>query len=326
MTAPQVSVIMPCYNAGKYVAEAVQSVLDQTEADLELIAVDDHSTDNTLEVLQSLAADPRVRVVPLPENVGQAAAANRGWQLARGRFIKFFDADDIMAPRMVEQQQQRLEGRDDCVASAEWGRFHGDEVGTYRANPQSVWRDMDAREWLVESWMGARPMMQCGLWLIPRGLLEKTGGWDERLSLINDFEFFARVLCAAREVLFTPDCPMHYRSGVAGSLSGAKGKKAVESAYLSTTLGVEQLLAKRRDDRARQACANMLQDFLFTYYPACPELLDKIEAKLAELPAPTVRPAGGRGFRLAAALLGWRTARRLQMASGKYPDYSRSTH
>ena len=324
MNSPAVSVVMPCYNAGKYVAEAVRSVLGQTHRDLELVAVDDCSTDDTPAALSSLSGDPRLRIHHLPQNSGQAVAANRGLTLARGRFIKFFDADDIMAPRMLELQLQRLEGREDCVALAEWGRFHGDDLATYRANPQTVWRDMDAREWLVESWMKARPMMQCGLWLIPRSLLEKTGGWDERLSLINDFEFFARVLCAAREVLFTPGCPMYYRSGVTGSLSGAKGRKAVESAYLSTTVGVDHLLAQRSDERARLACANMLQDFLYTYYPACPELLGKVEAKLADLPTPTVRPSGGRGFALAARLLGWQAARRLQMACGKYPDYSRS--
>jgi hypothetical protein len=86
---------------------------------------------------------------------------------------------------------------------------------------------------------------------------------------------------------------------------------------------VEHLLAQRSDEPARLACANMLQDFLFTYYPACPELLGKIQTKVAELPAPTVRPAGGRGFRLVATLFGWRTARRLQMAGSKYPDYRR---
>jgi hypothetical protein len=180
---------------------------------------------------------------------------------------------------------------------------------------------MDSKDWLVESWMDARPMMQCGIWLIPQELLKKTGGWDERLSLINDFEFFARVLCASQQVLFTPGCPMHYRSGLADSLSGAKGRKAVESAYLSTTMGVDHLLAQRTDERARLACANVLQDFIFTYYPACPELLRSVEARLKDLPKPTVRPGGGKGFHVAALVLGWRAARRLQMAAGKYPDY-----
>lgn len=303
---------MPCYNAGKYVAEAVCSVLEQTHRDLELITVNDCSADNTLEILQSLAAtDPRMQVVALSENAGQAAAANRGLALARGKYVKFFDADDVMAPNMLEAQLERLKGRDDCIASAEWGRFHNDDLSNYTPSRQSVWRDMDARDWLVESWMDARPMMQCGLWLIPRALLEKTGEWDERLSLINDFEFFARVLCEAREVLFTPRCPMHYRSGVPGSLSGTKSDKAIESAYLSASIGVDHLLAKRSDERAKRACANIMQDFAYTFYPARPDLTIQAERRARELGGADVEPGGGRKFHLARRLLGWKTARRL---------------
>lgn len=311
MSRPSVSVVMPCYNAGKYVAEAVRSVLEQTYRDFELITVNDCSTDNTCEMLQSLAEDPRLRIEHLPRNSGQTVAANHGLALAQGNFVKFFDADDVMAPRMLELQLQRLQGREDCVASAEWGRFYNDDLSTYRPSRQSVWRDMDAREWLVESWMDARPMMQCGLWLLPKALLDKTGGWDERLSLINDFEFFARILCAANEVLFTPDCPMHYRSGVAGSLSGTKSDKAIESAYLSASMGVDHLLAKLADARAKRACANIMQDFVYTFYPARPDLREKAEKRVRELGGADIAPGGGGKFHLARRFVGWKLARRL---------------
>lgn len=302
---------MPCYNAGKYVEEAVRSVLGQTHKDFELITVDDHSTDNTRHVLQFLASDPRLRIEHLSQNSGQTVAANRGLALARGEFIKFFDADDVMAPRMLELQLQKLQGQENRVASAEWGRFYNDDLSTYQPSRQSVWRDMDAREWLVESWMEARPMMQCGLWLLPKALLDTTGGWDERLSLINDFEFFARVLCAANKVLFTPGCPMHYRSGVAGSLSGTKSDKAIESAYLSASLGVDHLLDKRADARAKRACANIMQDFVYTFYPARPDLRAKAEARVRELGGADIAPGGGGKFHLARRLLGWKLARRI---------------
>ncbi|MFM8808334.1 MAG: glycosyltransferase family 2 protein, partial [Chthoniobacterales bacterium] len=285
MSDPQVSVVMACYNAGKYLAEAIQSVLDQTYRNLELVVVDSGSSDDSWQVVQSFAGDERVRPLKLERHAGLNAAATRNYGLkaVRGEYVKFVDADDILHHEMLQKQVQRMLGRDDCVASSEWGRFYSDDLSTYKASRQSVWRDMDAREWLVESWMEARPMTQCGMFLIPRVLLEKTGGWEERLTLIDDFEFFARVLSAASEVLYAPGCPLYYRSGVAGSLSGSKSDKAIESAYLSASLGEDHLLSKRADARAKRACANIMQDFVYTFYPARPDLRAKAEQRVREL-------------------------------------------
>ena len=298
---------MPAYNAARYLAAAVESVQAQTCPRWELIIVNDGSTDGTVDVLGALR-DPRIRVFH-QENRGQCAAANRALAEAKGQFIKFFDADDLLAPTMLERQLERLLPHPNCVASAEWGRFYGDDLGTFQLNRQSVWRDMEATDWLVESWTDARPMMQCALWLIPRALLDRTGGWDERLSLINDFEFFARVLCHAERVLFTPGCPLYYRSGLAGSLSGSKGRRAIESAFLSLTTGVDHLLNRRADPQSRLACANLLQDFIYSCYPQHPDLRAAVTQRINLLGRPTIEPSGGGKFQLARRLLGWRLAK-----------------
>lgn len=212
---PLVSICIPCHNAAPYIGAALDSVLAQTWKKLEIIVVNDGSTDGSAEVLERYR-EHGVRVIN-QDNRGQCAAANRAFAESTGDYIKFFDADDLLSPEMIERQMARLNGRTDAVASAEWGRFHGN-LSTFKSNPQSVWRNMEPTEWLVEAWSDARPMMQCALWLIPRPILVQCGGWDEELSLINDFEFFARVLCHAKEVLFTPDAVLYYRSGISGSL------------------------------------------------------------------------------------------------------------
>lgn len=313
MNVPIVSVVMPCYNAAHHLDEAIRSVLDQTHRDLELIVVDGGSSDDSWQVIESFVEDQRVKPVRIERSDAPNAAAtrNRGLSAARGGYVKFVDADDVLHREMVQKQFERLQDRDDCVASSEWGRFSGDDLSTYQPSRQSVWRDMDAREWLVESWMDARPMTQCGMFLIPRTLLDRVGGWDERLTLIDDFEFFARVLCEAREVLFTPDCPMYYRSGLSGSLSGTKDDRAIDSAFLSATLGVDHLLAKRTDAQAKRACANIMQDFVYTFYPASPDLQAKAEKRVHELGGADIVPGGGGKFHLARRFVGWKLARRL---------------
>ncbi len=307
---PLVSIIIPCYNAARYVGAALDSALTQTWAEREIIVVDDGSDEETQQVLSRY--NRKGVTILRQENRGQCAAANRGWHNASGDLIKFFDADDVLAPDLVERQVARLRGRTDAIASAEWGRFYGDDLRTFKANRQSVWRDMDARDWLVESWSDARPMMQCAIWLIPRQVIEVAGGWDEELSLINDFEFFSRMLCHTKDVLFTPGPGLYYRSGIAGSLSGQKSRTAVESAFNSLLRGTGQLLKHRLDAAARRSCANMLQDFIYTYYPEHPDLRKLMVQRVAELGGSDLPPGGPPNFQRLRRVIGWRMARRLQ--------------
>jgi teichuronic acid biosynthesis glycosyltransferase TuaG len=107
--SPLVSVLMPAYNAGRYVAESIESVRAQTLQDWELVVVDDGSADDTGEVVRRLAeADARVRYVRRP-NGGQAAARNTGLGEARGRLVAFLDADDLWLPEKLEAQIEVLE-------------------------------------------------------------------------------------------------------------------------------------------------------------------------------------------------------------------------
>lgn len=98
-SSPAVSVIMPVYNAERYLDESVGSVLAQTLADFELICFNDASTDRSLDILRRYAAtDSRVRVIDSPVNVKQGGGRNRAIDAARGRYILFLDADDALTP------------------------------------------------------------------------------------------------------------------------------------------------------------------------------------------------------------------------------------
>jgi glycosyltransferase involved in cell wall biosynthesis len=307
---PLVSVVMPCFNAADYLRAAVDSILGQTWRDLELVVVDDGSTDHSFEVLRSIS-DPRLRLVG-QANRGQCAACNRGYREASGALIKFFDADDVMEREMIARQVTRLSGRSDAIAMGEWKRFY-DHAPNLDPFPQlSMYRDLPPIEWLLGELASARPMMQCGLWLIPRPIIEARGLWDERLSLINDLEYFIRLLLGATEILYTPGARMHYRSGLVSSLSGIKSRNAVESAFLALMLGADHLLDFRDDADVRAVCAAVLQDFEFTYYPDHPDLRARARARVAELGGSSLKPDGPPAFHKLRRLIGWRLARRVQ--------------
>ncbi|MFN7874028.1 MAG: glycosyltransferase family 2 protein [Pirellula sp.] len=307
---PVVSVCIPCHNAESYVAAALDSVLSQSYRAIEVVVVNDGSTDGSSEVLNDFEDRG---VVVIHEKCGSASKArNRALRESRGEYIKFFDADDLLHPQMIEKQVERLNGSHQDVAFSGWGRFYNDDLSTFELSPQPVWRDMDAREWLVESLMDARPMMQPGQFLAPRSLIEKCGGWDETLSLIDDFEFFSRLLSLAKNLKFCSDTPLFYRSGLVGSLSKRKSRDAVESAFHSLLKGTQCLINAQCDKRTKEACANVLQDFEYMYYPDHEDLRRLVLDRIKELGGSTLRPDGPPNFKRLSCFLGWKLARRLQ--------------
>lgn len=110
------SVLIPVYNKALFVKEALESVLKGTYQDFEIICVDDKSTDDGLEVLRSIA-DPRVRIIELPQNLGPAGAANAGLDRSTGEYIVRLDADDIALPDRLEKQVAFMDAHPDIGAS-----------------------------------------------------------------------------------------------------------------------------------------------------------------------------------------------------------------
>jgi len=314
MNRPLVSVCMPCHNAGSYVAEALDSLLNQTYPNIEIIVVDDGSSDEGPEILKRYGARG-VKVIS--QKCGTASGArNRAWRDAKGQFIKFMDADDIVSPNMIESQVQALAKCGDAVAVSEWGRFYGDDLSTYLPDPDSTWEDLPGPEWLVRSYMRARPMMQAGMFLIPATLLQAVGGWDERLTLIDDFEFFSRLLSNA-DVKFVRGAALCYRSGMSVSLSARRTREARESECESLLLGTGHLLAKRQDPAARLACANMCQHMIYDIYPQHADLAERLRRRVEECGGADITPSGGWYFGKLKHVIGWKLARRLQRALGR---------
>jgi len=121
-----VSVIIPCFNYGKYLREAITSVLDQSYGSVEVVVVNDGSTDDSLEVARSFGDS--IRLID-QQNQGRSTARNVGIEAARGTFIKFLDADDKLDPRCIQLQVDRM-GSEDSLNEARTMVFYdeSDEV------------------------------------------------------------------------------------------------------------------------------------------------------------------------------------------------------
>ena len=138
---PEITVAMPAYNAAAYLREAIDSILTQTFEDIELLVVDDGSTDATLAIAKEAArADSRVRIERLPDNKGRPTARNMALGRARGRYLAWMDADDISLPRRLELQHACLEAQPDmhiCGAALEYFGY-SQTVEFFSEQPEAV--------------------------------------------------------------------------------------------------------------------------------------------------------------------------------------------
>jgi glycosyltransferase involved in cell wall biosynthesis len=200
---PEVSVIMPAYNAARFIGEALQSVLQQTFQDFEIIVVDDGSTDDTARVVAGIG-DPRIRYV-YQENGGPSSARNHGLRLATGSFIAFLDADDVWEPAFLERMLSHLRTHPD-LDGAYCGYRYMQADGT--PLPEVVARVVPSQR-LYEALLDGNFINMCSVVIRPR-CFERIGGFDEALRQAEDSDLWLR---AARtfQIDGVPDVLVWYR-------------------------------------------------------------------------------------------------------------------
>lgn len=311
---PKVSVLIPCYNAEKYVGETLESVFRQTWPEIEVIVVDDGSSDRSAEVIRSFR-QPNLRLIQQP-NRGSTAARNVCCSHATGEFVQYLDADDLIEGDKITRQMERLLRAPNCIASAEWGRFFtSPEETEFREQP--VWRDMTPIDWLVLSHPNGLGMMFPALWLIPMSIVRAIGPWDEELSLADDTEYFTRALLAADRILFCQGARCHYRSGVPGSLAGTRSVKAFASAFKVLHLCEDYLRRVDNTEQVRCILAQRWQHLAHSAYPYDRSIAKRALERAEHLHPVQIQPSGGPRFQAISRLIGWRGARLLQVAFGR---------
>jgi glycosyltransferase involved in cell wall biosynthesis len=317
MSQPLVSLCMPCHNAGRYLRMTLKSIEAQRYRPLEIIAVVDNSTDDTVAILEEAAREMPLKW--LTAAFGSAAKSrNLAFANSRGEFIKYVDADDVLSPDLIERQVGRLMESADAVATSRYSRFV-ETPGERAFSPDPTWEDRESLDWILTSLRGGGydSMLQSGMFLLPRRLIEEHGGWDERLSLIDDTEFFSRTILASERVLFTEGA-LYYRSNMPTSLSARRSRKAYESMTLSIELAVEHILNREDSPRTRSVCADFCQSAFYDIQLDEPDLASRLRRRAQELGGSTLRPMGGRVFEALSRVVGWQAASRLRRLARKW--------
>ncbi|MFZ5518906.1 MAG: glycosyltransferase family 2 protein [Candidatus Zhuqueibacterota bacterium] len=257
-----VSVIIPTFNSAALISQTLQSVLWQLHRPMELIIVDDGSTDATAEVVSEFEAQHagdegfEVHYFYQP-NAGGARARNAGLILSRGEYIQFLDADDILSRTKIARQYERLKGLSgDVAAYGAWAYFEKSQRG-YRIF--KTYGERHAANQLID-WIGG--------WFVPthsilwkRATIAALGPWDEQLRADQDGEYALRFLRAGGKFLFVDRSQAYYRQAqnlkkIASTVSRRATEESIQSRIgLAQRLEAHFIERNALDALARNALA-----------------------------------------------------------------------
>lgn len=205
---PVVSVVIPCYNAEPFIRETVDSAFAQTHPQVEIIVVDDASTDRSWDVVSTYG--DQITAVRLERNGGGSRARNHGARLATGNFLMFLDADDVLAPDALAGLLEALREKSGDIAGCRWLQLKKRD-GDWRKLPADIPIPDPAgdplRGWITgSSWFPPAAV----LWR--RDVYDRVGGWDEEITLNDDGDIMMRALADGARLVVAERGQAYYRS------------------------------------------------------------------------------------------------------------------
>jgi glycosyltransferase involved in cell wall biosynthesis len=251
VSEPTISVLVPAYNVAQFIEESLASVQAQTLHDLQVIVVDDGSTDATLSIVERLAqSDPRIRVVKSTSRGGVVSALNLGLASCDAPYIARMDADDIAVPERLEKQLHYLRSHLD-VALVGSGTVtineNGEEVGV-SCSPIT-------EKAVMKSLLFGPPCLH-PTWLVRRELYEKLGGYRELVSA-EDYDLLLRAVTSGFKIANLPDRLMRIRirAGNTAHIAGLRQRKT----HLYVVRLYKERLRAGADNFSRAECENAVR-------------------------------------------------------------------
>ena len=309
---PLVSILIPAYNASRWIQETIESALAQSWARKEIIVVDDGSFDHTREIVESY----RGRGVALiaQQHQGAAAARNRAYAQSQGDYVQWLDADDLLGREKISRQVALLirRGSKRTLASGPWAHFrYRPARAVFR--PNALWEDSTPVDWLVRK-LSLNLHMQTGTWLIPRELADAAGLWNTTLLGDDDGEYSCRLLLNCDGIRFEPRARLYYRSISSNRLSYIGHSDAKKDAqFASMKLHIQYLRTMEDSERARAAGVTYLQNWLIHFFPERRDIVERAKTTARELGGELREPELSWKYRWVKELFGWKVAKRVQV-------------
>lgn len=293
----------------------MRSVLEQTYPAIEVILVDDGSTDNSYLLAKQYESE-RVNILQ-QKNAGAAVARNTGLSIAKGEYIQFLDAGDVLDKTKIAAQVNALQDEPGKVAVCNYKQFTTDDElknGIYPDQSSFIYSSDDPQDFLINllGGKGEQNFIQTNCWLVPTTILERSGDWRAYRCPDDDGEFFARVLLASEGVVYVPAVYNYYHIAPSGAnqLSRSKNKKYLQNTLLTIDLKHQYLVRSGHHPYIKKAIASQYLRFAVDLFPA-QKILSAIAYKRYRLLNENVKVPvlGGRMIELIKTIFGWRVAR-----------------
>jgi glycosyltransferase involved in cell wall biosynthesis len=247
---PAVSVVLPCYNASTTLQQTMASAARQTVRDIEIIVVDDGSTDSSTAIVEKLAeGDPRIRLVK-QSNGGVSSARNAGIGAARARLVALLDSDDLWAPDHLETHVRRMQQEPRLGVSFSPARFI-DTAGRHIGISQPKLRHINPADLLVSN-----PTTTCSTLVIRRDVFKDVGLFRTAMRHNEDQEWLFRVTLSGWRLAGDPTPRVDYRTSPQGLASDLDGMLSGFETMIVEARKLAPVLVKREEARAR---ASMLR-------------------------------------------------------------------
>lgn len=207
-----ISIIIPCYNAEKWIGETLENVFSQHgNYQIEVIVVNDGSTDNSEKIIKTNF--PNVILITT-ENMGASNARNIGFNISKGDYIQFLDADDLLADKKLELQLKLLKETGSHISYGNWQYLNESDLGNFKKG-EIVKRQMDNPEIDLFTSFWCPP----AVYLFKREIVERVGGWHNNLPIIQDARFVLDCAIKGAKFSYTNQIVAFYRNSKSNSLS-----------------------------------------------------------------------------------------------------------
>ena len=299
-----VSILIPAYNSEQFIEETLASCVNQDYTAVEVIVVDDGSTDRTLEIAKRWESKHKNVYVFSQQNKGACAARNLALEKSTGKFVMFLDADNIISPNKVKAQMELLAAANDdmAVATCPWDRFYH-TIEDAKFPKLNVYKDYDKGfDLLLDLWSHSE-MFETACYLISRKLAIMAGEWVVDLKKNQDGEYFSRVLAKASKVLFCPQGKLYYRTGDYDSVSKGSSKEKIESLLDSFIRYRQTALSYEESERVKVALTRNFSMFMYLYYGKYPDLCAIAKSEITSIGQKPL-PAGTRRTKQISGLIG----------------------
>ena len=316
-----VSIIIPAYNAERFILQTVNSALNQTYQNIEIVIVNDGSTDATLSLLESLKND-KIKIIN-QANRGASFAKQVGLDNANGDFIQYLDADDLLSENKIEIQIEALLDHPNKIAVC--STVHFNDTDDFSLNKPSPYEERflfstdQPDHFLINlygGYDGNGSMIQPNAFLTPISIIKKIGIWNSEISPCadEDGEYFCRAILASEGVVYTPHALNYYRKFIKkGSLSALKDFNSLSRLYKSVLLKKNHLLSINNSKEAKFATAKQLISLAIEIYPQHLNLVKEINNEVKKLGNFKYTPiSGGPMAQRLSKIIGWRAARFIQ--------------